>query len=118
MPTIVLGRNQSLTLDGAPLNGVREVDVDIDATSIDVTPWNARWRSHLPIVGDATLRILIYHQETWNTLATKIVQLPPVPMTLSVSNAFDWRVLVSTVKVVQPINGVVAWEITFKPYGF
>lgn len=120
MPTeqIVLGRNQTLTLDGAALDGVREVDVDIDTTTVDVTPWNGSWRSHLPVLGDATLRILIYWKSTWETFAGKLVQTPPVPMTLAVSNAFEWRVIVAGVKVQQPIAGVVAWEVTFKPYWY
>lgn len=115
---IVLGRNQVLTLDGAALEGVREVDVEIDTTSIDVTPWYGSWRSHLPVLGDASLRILVYWKSTWESIAPKIQQHPPVPVTLSVSNAFSWKVLVSGVRVQQPIAGVVAWEVTFKPYWY
>lgn len=122
MPTlseqIVLGKDQVLTLDGVALDGVREVDVDIDTTSVDVTPWHSPWRSHLPVLGDATLRILIYWKSTWGTFAAKLLQNPPVPMTLAVSNGFVWKVLVAGIKVQQPIAGVVAWEVTFKPYWY
>lgn len=122
MPTaseqIVLGRDQVLTLDGVALEGVREVDVDIDTTAIDVTPWNHNWRSHLPIVGDGTIRVLIYWISTWEAVAAKLLKTPPEPMTLAVSNAFAWRVLPVNVRAQQPITGVQAWEVTFKPYWF
>lgn len=122
MPTaseqIFLGRDQVLQLDGTELKGVREVDVEIDTTSIDITPWTSAWRSQMPVIGDATIRVLIYWVSIWESVSAKLLKTPPEPVTLSVTNAFSWRVLPVSVRAQQPINGVQSWEVTFKPYWY
>lgn len=115
---VKLGRDQVLSLDGVVLEGVREVDVEIDTTTIDVTPWNGTWRSHFPVVGDATIRLLIYWKENWDALAAKLMTSPPQAVVLEVSNGFTWRCVPTGVKVAQPIAGVLSWEVTLKPYWF
>lgn len=115
---VKLGRDQVLTLDGKVLEGVREVDLDVSTKTVDVTSWVSFNASTLPIVSDATIRLLIYWKEDWDKLSDKINQHPPKPVTLGISNAYTIRCIPSGVKIMQPIAGVLAWEVTLKPYGF
>lgn len=115
---VILGRDQVLTLDGTPLEGVRELDIDVDTRTVDITPWNSRYASTMPICVDATLRVLIYWKEDWGRIATKMFANPPQPMTLSATNAFSVKCMAVGVKVVQPIQGVVAWEVTLRAYSY
>lgn len=115
---VLLGKNQILKLDGAALEGVREVDVDIDERTVDITPWNSQYASTLPVVADATLRLLIYWPEDFAKVQAKFMKWPVEPVTISVTNAYTIRCLPVSVKVVQPISGVVAWEVTFRAYSY
>lgn len=121
MPTlnkIRLGRDQVLTLDGVVLEGVREVDVELDSRTVDITPWDGQYASTLPLVLDATLRLLIYWTEDYQKVASKFHKFPPQPVMLGISSVATIRCLPVNVKVVEPINGVVAWEVTFRAYSY
>lgn len=122
MPSVLdkvrLGRDQVLTLDGVVLEGVREVDIEVDTRTVDITSWEHANASTLPVLRDATLRLLIYWLEDWEKIKDKINAHPPEPVVLGVSNAYDIRCVPTAVKIAQPIAGVMAWEVTFKPYGF
>ncbi len=118
MPTIRLGRDQTLTLDGSPLEGTRDFDYSIDMATEDVTPWHAPWASTLPISGDVSFRLLIYGAEDYARVASKINRHPVEPMELSISGGVAMRVVPVGVRGVIPIAGVVAWECTFKLWSY
>lgn len=120
MPTYVLGRDQVLTLNGSTLFGVREVDVDIETKTVDITAWNHRYGSTLPVSLDATIRLLIYGKDEWQSVRGIFDQHPPQPVTLGVTNGWstDIRCLPVSAKITQPIAGVVAWEVTFRAYSY
>lgn len=116
--TILLGKDQQVSLDSNALEGVREIDVDVESRTIDVTPWNSPNASTLPLFADATVRMLIYTVEDWNKVKAKFLKWPPQRIILSVTNAFDVPCLPVSVKVVGPINGVVAYEVVLRLYVF
>lgn len=121
MPTsakVKLGRDQVLLLDGTVLEGVREVDVEIDARTVDLTSWSAQYSSTMPVCMDATIRLLIYWRENWALLADKFKPGGPYPVILAISNACAIKCVPTGVKVMQPIHGVLAWEVTLRPYNF
>lgn len=115
---VKLGRDQVLSLDGVVLEGVREVDVDVDSRTVDVTPWSSQYASTLPLVLDGTIRLLIYWKEDWDKVNAKLHKFPPQPIQLAVSNFFTIRCLPVSAKVMQPIAGVLAWEVTLKAYSY
>lgn len=118
MPTIVLGRDQVITLDGSPLEGVREVSIDVDYKTVDVTSWSDRFASTLPIAMDATVRLLIYGQDEWGMVKAKMDADPPEYVTLGITNGYDVRCVPVSAKIAQPIAGVVAYDVTFKAYSY
>lgn len=115
---VLLAKNQKVTFDGATLEGVREVDVDIDERTVDITPWNSEFASTLPVVADATLRLLIYWPEDWEKVKAKFMVWPVQPVMVGVTNAYTIKCLPVSVKVTQPIQGVVAWDCTFRAYSY
>lgn len=119
MPTtIVLGRDQSLTLDGVVLEGTREFDIDIDLQAHDVTHWSHSWKSSLPVAGDLTCKLLIYWKDNYATFAAKLNKHPPEPMTLAITNAYTFGCVVTKVGIKGPINGVMAWEVELKLWAY
>lgn len=120
MPTtkVKLGRDQVITLDGVTLEGVRDVDVDIDVATHDVTSWWHGWKSTLPVAADATIRVLIYWEENYDDFHSKLNKHPPEPMTLAMSNVGSVPCVPVKVAVKEPIAGVVAWEVTLKLYTY
>lgn len=119
MPSkIKLGRDQVLTLDGVGLEGVRELEVDIDMATHDITSWNHQWKSVLPIAADATINVLIYWQENYDDFWAKFNQHPPQRMTLGISNVATFWCIPTKVSVKQPIAGVMAWDVELKLYSY
>lgn len=118
MAKVKLGREQTLTLDGAPLVGVREVDISLDYQTADVTSFEHRFVSTLPIREDCTLRMLIYHQEDYDRVQAKLNQHPPQPVTIQVSNVGQAKFVPTAVKIAQPIDGVMAWDVTLKYWNY
>lgn len=114
MPTVVLGRDQVLTLDGVTLEGVREIDLDYEMQTQDVTAWWHAFKSTLPVLADVSAKVLIFWKENYDDFADKLNRHPPEPMTLGISNAWTADFVPVSVRVVQPINGVVAWEVSLK----
>lgn len=114
MPTIKLGRDQVLTLDGIPLEGVRDLDLDVDMSTHDVTSWWHGWKSTLPLAGDVTVKVLIYWKDNYDYFDDKLNKHPPDPMTLGISNAYSVKCMPVKVVIKQPIAGVLAWEVTLK----
>lgn len=113
-----LGRDQVLTLDGTVLKGIREVDVDVDTRTVDITPWNSRFASTIPVVMDATVRLLIYWKEDWESIESKMFADPIEPVVLGITNAFSIKCIPAGARVTQPIQGVVAWEVTLRAYSY
>jgi hypothetical protein len=113
---VKLGRDQTLSLDGAVLEGVREVDVDIDMKTQEVTSYWHDVSSTLPISVDATVKLLIYWADDWNQIASKFNQHPPQAVTLAISNGPTIRCVPVKASIKQPIAGVLAWEVTLKPF--
>lgn len=118
MPTIRLGRDQTLSLDGVALAGVREVDLSLDYQTADVTAFDHGFASTLPIREDCTLRMLIYHQEDYDRVKGKLNVHPPVGVTISVSNVGSAKFVPVGVKITQPIDGVMAYDVTFKYWNY
>lgn len=111
---VKLGRDQVLTLDGIALEGVREMDVDIEMSTQDVTAWWHGWKSTLPLAGDVTVKVLIYWKENYDDFAAKLNKHPPEPMTLGITNVGTVDCLPTNVGIKQPLTGVLAWEVTLK----
>lgn len=118
MGTIRLGRDQTLSLDGTALAGVREVDISIDYQTADVTSFEHQFASTLPVREDCTLRMLIYHQEDYDRVQAKLNQHPPQPVTIAVGNVGSAKFVPTAVKIAQPIDGVMAWDVTFKYWNY
>lgn len=115
---VKLGRDQVLLLDGIALEGVRELDVDIDMSTHDVTAWWHGWKSTLPLAADVTCKVLIYWKENYDDFAGKLNKHPPEQMTLGISNVFNVDCVPVKVTVKQPIAGVLAWEVTLKMWTY
>lgn len=119
MPTKVkLGRDQVLSLDGTVLEGVRELDVDIDMTTQDITSWNHAWKSTLPLSADCTVKVLIYWKDDYDSFWGKFNKHPPQPLKLAISNVGSVQVLPAKIAVKQPMQGVLAWEVTLRMYDY
>lgn len=114
MAKVKLGRDQVLTLDGVVLEGVRELDVDMDMSTQDVTAWWHGWKSTLPLAQDATVKVLIYWQENYDDFAAKFNVHPPDPMTFGIGGVGSGDFVPVKVAVKQPLDGVLAWEVTLK----
>lgn len=113
---VKLGRDQTLSLDGSVLDGVREVDIDIDYRTVDATSFEHNVASTLPLVADASIRVLIYWKDNYDLFDAKFNLHPPQPMTLAISNCPTIRCVPVKVAIKQPIAGVLAWEVTLKPF--
>lgn len=118
MARIVLGRDQSLTLDGVVLEGTREFDVDMSMATTDITSWWHGWKSTLPIAADITVKLLIYWQQDFAELWTKFNVHPPDPMRLTITNVGFMDVVPTNINAKGPINGVMAWEVTLRLYTY
>lgn len=119
MPTtVVLGRDQSLTLDGVVLEGTREFEIDIDMKTADVTAWHHKWTETLPLVGDVTIKLLIYWKDNYSNFDDKLNKHPAERMKLEVSNAGTFYCVPTQVGIKGPINGVMAWDVTLKLYSY
>jgi len=119
MPTttkVKLGRDQVLTLDGTALDGVRELEFDVDSRTVDVTSWEHSLASTLVLAADISIRVLIYWQEDYLRIAAKYLTHPPQPMTMNISNFGEFRVVPEKIRGGQPIAGVVSWEVTFRSF--
>ena len=118
MPSIVLGRDQHLSVDGTVLDGVREIDVSVDTKSQDVTAWNHDWCSTLVTHADVTLSFKVLWSESYSTIGSKLNQHPPQPITVNITNAGEAKFLVTNVKIGLPIEGVMACDVTMKLWSY
>lgn len=113
-----LGKDQTLSLDGAPLEGVRDVDISVDMQEADITSFEHSISSTLPVRESRTVNLIIYHEADWLKIKDNVAQQPPKSLKLAIS-AWDVGDFVPTsYRVKQPINGVVAWEVTLKSFNY
>jgi hypothetical protein len=115
VPTVRLGRDQQISLDGVVLEGTREFDFDIDMQTHDVTSWWHGWKSTLPVAADVTIRLLIYWGDTYGTnIGSKLNKHPPERMDMSITNVGFAPCVPTKVSIKTPIDGVMAWDVTMK----
>lgn len=118
MPTILLGRNQTLSLDGSVLEGTREIDIDVQSKTVDVTGWDHVLASTLTLSQDITIKLVVYGQEDHLRINSGLSVEPPQPMNISVSNLGSADFVPVSVRITPSITGVVAWEWTFKSWNY
>ncbi len=116
MARIVLGRNQTMTLNGQTIEGLREFDVDMTGKEFDITNWRHQWTSSIVICASATVKLLIYWEENYQTFANLFNKHPATSqlVRLAVAGLFSGQFSVSNVQAKSPINGNAAWEVTLK----
>lgn len=114
MTRVILGRNQSVTIDGATVEGTRDIDVEAGGKSFDITSWEHAFSSTLVVSTDITIKVLIYWKENFDTFAGKFNQHPPQPFRLGISGIGTWRVVPANISVKSGVGGNVAWEVTCK----
>lgn len=113
---ILLGFDQTATLDGEVLEGTTDFDVDIEGDVTNVTPPHHGWASHLVTRADITITIGIKWAETYAKLWAKFNKHPPEPMDLAISNLFSLPVVMVGAPIRIPIAGLVGWQVKLKPF--
>lgn len=113
---ILLGYEQTASLDGQVLEGTTDFDIDIDAETTNVTPPGHATASHLVIRSDWTISIAVKWAETYEKLSAKFNKHPPEPMTLSISNVASIPVVMVGAPVRVPLAGLVGWQVRLKPW--
>lgn len=98
--------------------GTRELDVDIDAKTCDVTGPAHGWASTLALAKDITVKVLIYWQANYDSFASKFYGDELQPVELGITNVGTLKAIPVKVSIKQPIDGVMAWEVTFKNWAY
>lgn len=98
--------------------GTRELDVDIDAKTVDVTNFGHAWISTLPLAKDVTVKVLIYWANNYDKFATKFYADVPQPLDLGITNVGTMKAMPVKVTIKQPLVGVMAWEVTLKLWNY
>jgi hypothetical protein len=114
MPTYVLGRDQTVSIDGSLSTGTREVEVDIAGRTMDLTGVDHYTSSTLVLGMDVTAKLLVYDPDIYSSLVSKMVSFPPQTVALDISGAGQGKFVIEKIAAKQPIDGVSSWEITFK----
>lgn len=116
MARVVLGRNQVMTLNGSPIYGLRDFDVEMTGRDYDVTHWTHAWTSSVVLCASATLKLVILWDDNYQTFAGLFNKHPVnnQVVRLAVAGLFSGQFVVGNVSVQSPINGAVAWEVTLK----
>lgn len=120
MPTtnVKLGHSQKFRLDGTALSGTRDVEVSIDTKQVDVTAWNHSWVSTLPLQADCTIRATLYWQSELGTIFTRLFAHPKQKITLAIDGVISGPFVPVEVKIANPLNGVLAYDVTFKLWNY
>ena len=116
MARIVLGRTQVMTLHGQAIQGLRDFDLDMTGQEHNITNWQHEWTSSIVLCASATVKLLIYWEDNYQTFANLFNKHPATRqlVRLAVAGLFGGQFSVSGVQVKSPINGNVAWEVTLK----
>lgn len=114
MARIVLGRNQVMTLNGSPIEGLRDFDVDLGGKEFDITHWQHEWTSSIVLCASASVKLLIYWDQNYQTFASVFNKHPVTRqlVKLAVAGLFSGQFVVSSVQAKSPINGNASWEVT------
>ncbi len=118
MAKVKLGKDQTISIDGALLEGTREVEVDFNLKTTEVTSWEHQWTSTLGTAFDATIKLTIYWKEDYDVLHSKLTTHPPTPVAVAISNVGTIYCLPTAVRIVQPIDGVLAWDVTLQMHSY
>ncbi len=118
MAKVKLGKDQTLSIDGTPLQGTREVDVDLSLKTTEVTSWDHQYASTLGTAIDGTIKLTIYWSDDYAIIRPKLFAHPPVPVRVDITNVGFLYCLPTSVRIVQPINGVLAWEVTMQMHSY
>lgn len=120
MPTtnVKLGHNQKFKLNGTALQGTRDVEVSIDTKQVDVTAWNHQWISTLPLQVDVTIRATLYWQSNFQSVWSLINKHPTVKCDLAIDGVISGPFVPVEVKIANPLNGVLAYDVTFKLWNY
>jgi hypothetical protein len=116
MARVLLSRDQVVRIDGVIAAGTRDLDVDIAGQEVDVTSWEHAIGSTLVLSSKITIRLLILWAENYVRFAQYFNIHPPRGFVLSIDGYVPVRMVTTNVAIRQPITGVVAWEVTCKPY--
>jgi hypothetical protein len=114
MPTLTLGRNQTVSVAGVT-TGVREIDVDISSKTHDVTSFDDPWETTLVLSRDIAVRLTALHKEVYDAVWPKYAQHPPQPFTISVGG-LSMKVVATDIKMKSPVDGVVSWDMEFRAW--
>ena len=118
MPTIALGRDQTLSVDGVTATGTRELDVSVSTQTRDLTHPSHRWTSQLVLRADVSVKILVYGTELASSLLAKFNQHPTSRVSLNISGIGTGYFVITDWSAKQPIDGVCSWEITLKNWAY
>lgn len=114
MPTLTLGRNQTVSVAGVT-TGVREIDVDISSNTANITSFDEGWETTLVLSRDVSLRLTALHKEVYDAVWPKFATHPPQPFVISVGG-LQIKVVATGIKVKSPIDGVVSYDMDFKAW--
>lgn len=118
MANVKLGKDQTISLDGQPLEGTREVEIDYTLKTTEITSWDHQYASTLGTSFDCTIKLTIYWGDDYDLLHEKLTEHPPSPIALAISNVGTIYCVPTAVRIVQPINGVLAWEVTLQSHSY
>jgi hypothetical protein len=118
MAQVKLGKDQQISLDGVPLEGARDIELDLSLRTTEVTSWEHQWASTLQTHIDCSIKLVLYWKEDYARIKPKLTEHPVVPLQLSVANVFSFYVVPVAVKIVCPLDGVLAWEVTLKMHSY
>ena len=118
MAKVKLGKDQTISIDGTLLEGTREVDIDLELKTHDISSWDHAFASTFGTSLDATARLTIYWKEDYDRLHSKLTQHPPSPLAVNISNVGTVYCLPVSVRVTQPINNVLAWEVVLRMHSY
>lgn len=113
-----LGHDQKLRIDGVAVEGTRDVEISVDTVSADVTGWNHQWASTLPLIVDVSVRCTIYWREDMARVWPKLNAHRPQKVTLVIDGVYTMPAVPTEVKIANPLNGVLAYDVTFKLWNY
>jgi len=120
MPTSIvkLGHNCKLFINGAAVEGTRDVEIEIETRQFDVTAWNHLWVSTLPVAMDVTLRAVIYWQSDFTTIFGKFNRYPPKPVRINLESVVTGNFLPVQCQIRNPLAAVLSYDVTFKLWNY
>lgn len=113
---VKLGKDETVSLDGTTLLGVREVDFELTSKTHDITSWTDSRSSTLTILEDVSIRVLVYWRSDYDRIYQKWNKHPPQAMQINFGAGSSYWVVPESIKGGQPIDGVVSWEVTFRSH--